>query len=192
MTTADLQPGDIILTSRSSKGSPVSGVIKLGTLSAYSHAMLYVGNGKVVEAIGDGIVERGLSEALVGCDRATAFRHSQVTDAQVQRIVTFARSKKGGTFSFVGVLSGSGLVAFGPYATLTLPLIAARSMANRAVEAVGAKRSYFCAELVTDAYRAADLPLGIYGHTPSLMNPGDLAEYSDRNPQTLVRLGDIQ
>ena len=49
-----LQPADIIV---STARHAVSYAIRAGTLSAISHAMLYVGNGKVIEAVGSGVRE---------------------------------------------------------------------------------------------------------------------------------------
>lgn len=192
ITPDQLNIGDIILASRPFKDSAVSGIIKAGTLSRYSHAMLYFGNNLVVEAVGDGVTgDHSVAVATQGCDLATVFRHSQATPEQLQRIVQFAKSKAGGKFAIPGVLSGSGIVAFG-LAPISVPLMLNRAITNSVTEALGGKRSYFCAELVADSYRTAGLPLGIYGSTPSLMNPGDIGEYSDRNPAILQNLGDLK
>lgn len=191
MQSTDLVDADIILTSRSFADSKVSGIIKVGTLSPYSHAMLYAGNGLMVEAIGEGIVTRVVAEAIAGCDKRTVYRHSGATPDKQQRIIAFAMTKLGGKYAMPGVLSGSGLAVVG-YAPVALPLMLGRTLTNAAMEAMGKKRSYFCSELVTDAYLSVGLALGIYGRTPSLMNPGDIGEYSDRNPTTLQKMGELE
>ncbi len=192
MTFDQLNIGDIILTSRPFKDSKISGVIKVGTLSRYSHAMVYFGNNIVVEAVGDGVKgDHSVAVATQGCDLATVFRHAKATPEQLQRVVQFAMSKVGGAYAVPGVLGGSGIVAFG-LAPLAIPLMINRSITNSITEALNGKRSYFCSELVADAYRVAGLPLGRYGNTPSLMNPGDIGEYSDRNPGILQNLGDLK
>lgn len=191
MQADQLQMADIILTSRSFSSSPVSGVIKVGTLSKYSHAMVYVGNGYVFEAISEGVVRRPVIEAIQGCDARTAFRHTAATEEQRQQIISFVESKKDGAYAVPGVLSGSG-VAVTALAGIAVPLMIGRSITNAVTEANGGKRSYFCSELVADAYRSAGLPLGIYGRTPSLMNPGDIGEYSQRNPTILQKLGEVE
>lgn len=190
MKASELQVADIILTSRSFKSSPVSAVIKVGTLSSYSHTILYIGGGMVIEAISEGVTKRSVSDALAGCDLKTAYRHSQMTDTKAQQIVQFAEDKIGGDYAVPGVLSGSGVAVVG-YAPIAIPLMAGRTLTNAILQKTGKKRSYFCSELVADAYLSAGLPLGIYGRTPSLMNPGDIGEYSDRNPQKLVKLGEV-
>ena len=191
MQADQLQTADIILTSRSFSSSPVSGVIKIGTLSKYSHAMVYVGNGYVFEAISEGVVRRPVIEAIQGCDARTAFRHTAATEEQRQQIISFVESKKDGAYGVPGVLSGSGL-AVAAFAGIAVPLMIGRSINNAVTEAKGGKRSYFCSELVADAYRSAGLPLGIYGRTPSFMNPGDIGEYSQRNPTILQKLGEVE
>jgi uncharacterized protein YycO len=181
--------GDILLTSSPLKGSPVSAAIKIGTGSTYSHAMLCVGAQCVVEAISRGVLKRPLSEATLACDKVTAFRHSQATDDHIQRLVHFAESKLAGEYSLAGSLGGSGILA--AVLPLSLPLIGLRSATNAVLENQGKKRSYYCSELIADAYLSVGLPLGIWGRAPSLMNPGDIAEYSDRNSALLVKLGDL-
>ena len=193
MTRDQLKIGDIILTSRPfQKDSRTSVFIKVGTLSRYSHAMVYFGNNIVVEAVADGVTdEHSVTEATTGCDLATVFRHAKATPEQLQRVVQFAKSKVGGAFAVAGVYGGAGILAFG-LASLAVPLMINRSITNSITEALRGKRSYFCSELVADAYRNAGLPLGRYGNTPSLMNPGDIGEYSDRNPGILQNLGDLK
>lgn len=188
MDRTQLNPADIILTSRPFSDSPVSTAIKAGTVSPYSHAMIYVGDNHVVEAVGEGVVRRGLSLALYGCDRATVFRHSAATLQQRQQVIAFAMWSVGGEYAVPGVATASGAIMATP---LGVALSAGRTVANAALSLTGRRRSYFCSELVADSYLSAGLPLGIYGRTPSFMNPGDIAEFSDRNPAVLVNLGGL-
>lgn len=190
MANITLTAGDIVLTSRPLNDSPVSAAIKIGTGSAYSHAMLCVGAQCVVEAIDQGVLKRALAEATRACDKVTAFRHSQATADHIQRLVHFAESKLGGEYSLPGSLGGSGILA-AAFLPLSLPLIGVRSAANAVLENQGKKRTYYCSELIADAYLSVGLPLGIWGRAPSLMNPGDIAEYSERNPALLFKLGDL-
>ena len=61
LSPEDLRPGDIILTS-----SPtfVSVSIQLVTLAPVSHAAIYIGDGKVVEALRSGVQIRLIDELL--------------------------------------------------------------------------------------------------------------------------------
>ena len=61
ITQAEMQPADIIVSTGS---GAVSAVIRTGSLSPYSHAALYIGNGEVIEAIGEGVVRQSLANAL--------------------------------------------------------------------------------------------------------------------------------
>jgi len=193
MKSTELVPADIILTSRPLSDSLLSAVIKLGTMSAYSHAMLFVGGNHVIEAIGEeGVTRRGLSLALHGCDRVTVFRHAVATPDRRQRIVAFAERCLGGEYAKPGVITGSGAVVVGTLGMAALAISGVRAVSNAYREHSGKKRSYFCSEMVADAFLNAGLPLGIYGRTPSLMNPGDIGEYASENPQTLLNLGALQ
>lgn len=73
---AALRPADIIV---STTGAAVSGVIRVGTGSPVSHAALYAGNGEVIEAIGQGVVQRGLDKALADDLLAVAYRAPHMT-----------------------------------------------------------------------------------------------------------------
>ena len=53
-----LEAGDLIVSTTAAR---VSRGIRTATSSPVSHAMLYVGNGQVIEAIQEGVVERPLS-----------------------------------------------------------------------------------------------------------------------------------
>ena len=190
MKSSELTAADIILTS---SPSLVSTAISMGTISAYSHAMIYVGNGHIVEAVGEeGIRRQGLSHAIYGCDRVTVFRHANASAEHRQRIVAFAERCLEGEYASLGVVTGSGAFAAATMGLGTLTISSLRAGYNKILEHTGRKRSYFCSELVADAFLNAGLALGIYGKTPSLMNPGDISEYSDRNPGVVLKLGSIE
>lgn len=191
MTSNDVQTADIILTSRPLNSSPISGAIKVGTASKYSHAMIVVDSTMIVEAVGEiGVTKRMLSLAINGCDLVTVYRHAEMTAAKAQRIVQFVESKLGGEYASPGVLSGSGL-ATAILPSIIIPMSIGRAAINAYRESQGKKRSYFCSELVAAAYLDVGLPLGRYGRMPSMMNPGDIDEYSEREPEVLEKLGSL-
>lgn len=66
-----LQPADIVV---STTPATVSWVIREVTGAPFSHAMLYVGNGDVIEAIPSSVVPRTLNAALSEATLAVAFR----------------------------------------------------------------------------------------------------------------------
>jgi cell wall-associated NlpC family hydrolase len=185
MKCSELQVADVILSTTS---AAVSKVIKAGTAAGYSHAMLYVGRGSVVEAVGNGVVQRSIKLALGEARLASAFRLKSLTGDQAQKIADYAITKVGGSYAYGGVFGGSGLVSI-----LSAPaqpwLHLARWGANKVKTGVGSKRTYFCSELVEDAFESQELTVSRY--YPSMTNPGDIDEYSERNPTTFPKLGEL-
>lgn len=186
MKASALQVADVIL---STTAAAVSTVIKAGTAGHYSHAMLYVGKGMVVEAVANGVVHRSIKLATGGALYAHAFRLKDLSADKAQKIADYAISKVGGSYAYGGVFGGSGLVSI-----LSAPaqpwLHLARWGANKVKSGVGSKRTYFCSELVEDAYESQDLTVSRY--YPSMTNPGDIAEFSERNPTTFPKIGEIE
>jgi len=185
MKASELQIADVILSTTS---AAVSKVIKSGTAATYSHAMLYVGKGNVVEAVGSGVVHRSIKLALADARLASAFRLKGIGD-KAQKIADYAITKVGGSYAYGGVFGGSGLVSI-----LSAPaqpwLHLARWGANKVKTGVGSKRTYFCSELVEDAFESQELTVSRY--YPSMTNPGDIDEYSERNPTTFPKLGELE
>ncbi|MBX3501425.1 MAG: hypothetical protein KF889_18450 [Alphaproteobacteria bacterium] len=186
MKASQLQVADVILSTTS---AAVSKAIKAGTAASYSHAMLYVGDGKVVEAVANGVVHRSIKLALGDARLASAFRLKDLSKEKAQKIADHAISKVGGKYAYGGVFGGSGLVSI-----LTLPqqpwLHLARWGANKVKTGVGSKRTYFCSELVEDAFESQELTVSRY--YPSMTNPGDIDEYSERNPTKFPKLGELE
>ncbi len=185
MKASELQIADVIL---STTAAAVSKVIKAGTLAHYSHAMLYAGQGKVVEAVGAGILNRSIKLATADALYAHAFRMKNLTSGDALKIVQFALDKVGGSYAYGGVLGGSGLVTVAT-APLQPGLHVLRWSANKIKTVAGYHRTYFCSELVEDAYESQNLTVSRY--YPSMTNPGDIAEYSERNPTTFPKISEI-
>ena len=61
MDLSDLELADILLSTGSAAASVV---IRAGTVSRYSHAALYIGNGQIIEAIGSGVTRQGIRDAM--------------------------------------------------------------------------------------------------------------------------------
>ena len=94
-----LEPGDIILTSAPTLKSIG---IRLVTFSPVSHAALYVGEGRIVEALGSGVHARSLDDLLLEENVALVLRHPGLSDAQKLAITDYALQKTGAGFNFVG------------------------------------------------------------------------------------------
>ncbi|MCU0985352.1 MAG: hypothetical protein MUC89_10480 [Acetobacteraceae bacterium] len=136
-----LEPADIIV---STTDTIVSGLIRFGTRSVVSHAILYVGGGTVVEAVRKGVVKRSLVDALSDANLAVAYRCPVLTQRERKKIVTWAvsQARKGLKYSM-------GKISF-----LSDPTI--RHLCG-VVSAV--QTEFICSELVIAAYEQAGVPL---------------------------------
>lgn len=87
----ELEPGDIILTA--DKGIVSKGV-RLGTLSKFSHAAIYVG-GTMIEATLSGVFSKNPQRLIFDSkDHVAIYRYDgELTESQVEDISNFARSK---------------------------------------------------------------------------------------------------
>ncbi|MES2999046.1 MAG: YiiX/YebB-like N1pC/P60 family cysteine hydrolase [Pseudomonadota bacterium] len=170
---ASLQPGDIIL---SSADGLTSAGIRMLTLSPVSHASIYVGDGQIAEAVGQGIRERGMKEFLGEESTVVAFRHPGTTPEHARKMAAFARQQVGRKYNYVGVMLQA------PFSierrVCELPLVPSplRDFCVQGFAAVqlglGRNDVFFCSQFVLEAYRRAGLPLT--DADPRLMNPGDL------------------
>lgn len=166
--SSELRPGDIIVST--GRGF-TSGTIRTGTGSDYSHAILYIGDGRVVEAISEGVVERELSLPLGEATLAVALRRRFMTDQARQFVVTSAREQRGKPYDYVGA-AGAGLThkrgmlvaLMFPRASYTLYLAAKQNAL-----AENRDKKFFCSELVARCYELAGLPIS--GEEPSFTTP---------------------
>ena len=155
-----LRPGDIVLTSM--PGFAGAG-IELLTFAPVSHAALYVGEGRVVEAVRAGVGERSIDEVMADESVALVLRYPGLSKAQARRIRAYAQNKTGAGFNFVGVTlqipSAIGRRA------CELPLVpgVVRDACIRGLgvfsHLAASERRMFCSQLVLQAYRHAGVEL---------------------------------
>lgn len=192
-----LQPGDIILSS----GNGITSLgVRLFTVAPVSHAALYVGNGDIIEAVGEGIRRRSLSDALDDEAVAVAFRHPALLPAQAGKIGEFAAAQVGKKYNHLGVLLQA------PFSierrVCELPVIPSlvrdfciRGVALIQLGAVSNER-FFCSQFVLEAYRFAGLP--ITNADPRLISPADILHMREgdvssvRVHQTLAYVGHLK
>jgi cell wall-associated NlpC family hydrolase len=158
-----LEAADIIV---STTHAGTSRVIRIGTVSVVSHAALYIGSGYVIEAIGEGVKRRDLRQSLADDVLAVAYRSPAMNQAIANRIVKYATAQQGIPYSVPG---------------------AAMSADKVLCRIVGPQpASFFCSQLVFEAYRRAGLPLA---DTPSqCVTPKDVAVIARRR---LVYVGHL-
>lgn len=170
---ADLQPGDIILTSTPTLRSAG---IQLMSFAPVSHAAVYVGNGQVVEAVGSGVRVRTLHKLLEEESIALALRYPDLSDTQAQSVRSMALEKVGRNFNYVGVAMHIPFTINRRLCELPVMPSVVRDLCIRGLggvhHLVTSKRTLFCSQLVLQAYRQAGVP--ITDADPRLISPGDI------------------
>lgn len=170
-----LEAGDIIL---STTDHPMSKTIRDLTSSEVSHAALYIGDGKVVEAIEGGVLLRSMDTALDDDSLAVAYRHRDMTPVKAARIAAFLtdHARKKTPFDTWGLIQ----VAPGQLARAICNQL--EGAARRAcIESAGRLRvgtnddnAFFCSELVLTALAEAGLALS--DTAPSWSSPQQIVE----------------
>lgn len=173
-----LAPGDIIV---STARHAVSYAIRAGTLSAVSHAMIYAGDGNVVEAVGEGVRIVPLADAIDDAILAVAYRDARVDAAKAQTIVEFAQAQDGRPYNYEGAARIGHRILF-PFSSRVLDAI--RNLVG--VDETTA-RSFFCSELVYAAFEHAGIPLATQGTGPG--TPDDLVQLRHEN---LIYVGHLK
>lgn len=173
VTTADLQPGDIVLSS--TNGATSLG-IRLLTFSPVSHAALYMGNDTFAEAVGSGIQTRSSEQFLSEESTVVAFRHPGIDDDRAQAMQAFVQSQLGKKYNVAGVVLQAPFSVSRQVCELPLVPGVIRDACIRGLALVhlGAVKNdrFFCSQFVLEAYRHAHLPLT--SADPQLISPADL------------------
>jgi hypothetical protein len=169
----DLRPGDILLSSADGLHSVG---IRLLTLAPVSHASLYLGDGRLAEAVGEGIRERTVSQLVAEEATVVAFRHPGVQPDHVARMDGFVRETLGQKYNFVGVMLHAPFSIERRLCEVPLAPSMLRDFCLQGVGAVqlglGRSDRFFCSQFVLEAYRRAGLPLT--DADPRLLSPADL------------------
>ncbi|AMO25102.1 YaeF family permuted papain-like enzyme [Ramlibacter solisilvae] len=192
-----LMPGDILLSA--ANGTTSLG-IRLLTLSAVSHASLYVGDSQVAEAVGEGIRRRRMQQFLDEESTVVAFRHPGVRPDHVQKMQDFVAETVGQKYNYVGVLLQAPFSIERRLCELPLTPSLVRDFCLQGVGAIqlglGRSDRFFCSQFVLEAYRRAGLPLTTAD--PRLLSPADLLHMREgdvpsvRSNQTLNYVGHLK
>ena len=170
---AALAPGDILL---SAANGATSVGIRLLTLSAVSHASLYMGDAQVAEAVGEGIRRRSVQELVEEESTVVAFRHPGVRGEHVQKMQGFVAETVGQKYNYVGVLLQAPFSIERKFCEMPLTPTLVRDFCVQGVGAaqlgLGRSDRFFCSQFVLEAYRRAGLPLT--EADPRLLSPADL------------------
>lgn len=173
ITSAALQPGDIIL---SSTDGVTSLGIRLLTFSPVSHAALYLGDDDIAEAVGSGTRIRKISAFIADESTIVAFRHPGVRAEHAQTMRNFAQAQTGKKYNVMGIVLQAPFTLQRQYCELPLVPALVRDACIRGLAAIqlGVARNdrFFCSQFVLAAYQEAKLPLTTAD--PLLVSPADL------------------
>ena len=167
LTVADLKPADVLLSTAT---GAVSSVIRFGTSSRYSHSALYVGNGRVIEAIERGVVDRHLDEALQASVVVELYRPMGIKPAQAQAVIVYAKTQEKKPYDYKGVAATSHNGSKGKV------LCWASGAACQLLDGMNRQDSevaFYCSELIAHAFFKAGYPLAA---TPYSSTPQSIAE----------------
>ncbi len=172
-----LVEGDIIV---STARHAVCYAIRAGSLSSISHAMVYVGGGNVVEAVGSGVREVALGTALEGAILSVAYRDPRVDASLGAAIVAYARAQVGKPYDYAGVARIGYRMAY-PFSGRMLDKI--RELTGADADSAS---SFFCSELVFAAFEAAGIPL--VASRPDASSPDELVSLGQHSLQYVGHL----
>ena len=164
ITITQLQVGDVILSTTS---DPVSWAVRTGTNSRFSHARLYIGNGKIIEAIEPQVRKQDLTEIMQHDLYTAVYRADNVTQSQKKIMVSYAQKQLKKEYDLSGAM---GTVGF-PFNYAGIDNL------------IDSESDFYCSELVAFAYKRAGLKLAIM---PSQVTPKYLA-----NNQQLKYIGHL-
>jgi hypothetical protein len=173
ITAEALRPGDILLTADNGLNSAG---IRLITQSPVSHAVLYMGEQEVAEAVGEGIRRRSVPDLLADEVTVVAFRHPSFAPEHLAKMQTFVAKHLGQKYNYTGIMLQSPFVIERRVCELPLIPSLVRDFCIRGIAAVqlglGRSDQFFCSQFVLEAYRLAGLALT--NADPRLISPADL------------------
>lgn len=154
---SELKPGDVLVSTTSALTSKL---INLATGSKVSHAMIYTGDGNIIEAIGDGVIKRTLTQAIAESYLCVAYRHKNMSKAQAQQIVQIVNKWVGKKYDYLGTLftDSSNSVKLLKYSFCLINPAICSDLSN-ANSKTPPRDKFFCSELVLTAYKDAGMPL---------------------------------
>lgn len=169
----EIAPGDILL---SSDPTFVSTSIRAMTFAPVSHAAVYIGDGRLVDAMRPGVRVRELNDLLDEAALVLVLRYPDLTAEQAAAISEYAVHRSGTGFNFLGVTLHI------PFSlarrVCELPLVPA-AVRDACIGSVGvlnhlaaSESRVFCSQLVLLAYRNAGV--SVTATDPRLISPADL------------------
>ena len=168
-----LRPGDILL---SSANGITSAGVRLVTFSPVSHASLYIGDGRVVEAVGTGVRNRSVDEVMNDEAVIVVFRHPALQQEHGEKIRGFALEKVGKRYDHLGIVLQAPFSLERRFCELPLIPDVIRNACIHGIATIqlGTPNNdrFFCSQFVLESYRQAGLP--ITDADPRWISPRDI------------------
>lgn len=170
-----LEPADIIVMAGT--GAVSTAILWFGPDGApsdVSHAALYVGKGEVIEAVGQGVVQRSLGKSLDEHYLAVSYRVRGMNPSAAAQIVHIASQWKGRKYDTLGAAAAG---ARNPLVCVRVFGIVACGIAR----AGGFKSSdkFYCSQLVLEAYKRAGV--SFITQDPNTSEPQDIVTAYSRD-----------
>jgi cell wall-associated NlpC family hydrolase len=135
-------------------------LIQIGTVSRWNHAFIYIGDGKIIEAM----PSKGITISEITKYNKIAWnQHQDLTDKQRNVIVKKAESLVGTIYGFLDIF------------LLGLRILGLKFLGGKFLEKLAMRQGIICSELVAICYDSAGVEL--VNKPEYLVTPGDLAEY---------------
>lgn len=183
ISVAELQPGDLLLSSAT---SPQCWGIRLISFSGVSHAAIYLGDRQVAEAVGSGVKIIPLQQAIEESNNVLVLRVPSLTQDQSSLLREFAHQQQGKKYNFKGIVMFMPFMVSRRVCELPLMHENLRSACLTALARVQLAdvddpqaNRFFCSEFVIAGYRHAGVEL-LQGQA-SWVSPADLMHLRDRD-----------
>lgn len=183
-----LQEGDLLFSS--SIGLKSLG-IRLFSGSSVSHVAIYIGQGQVAEAVGDGVQIVSLEDARTHSDKLFALRMPGLTTEQTDKIREFAQQKAGSQYNYQGIVEMMPFMLTKQLCSLN-PF--SKDFRQQCVQGLAAAQlrtptgtdesSYFCSQFVLAAFERAGQPLTVAAS--GWVSPGDLLHMREGDIATMA------
>lgn len=151
---SSVQPADIIVTRNEHAQSKI---IRAGSCSTYSHAILALDNGLCIESTGKGTGIEVLSDALDHSSYGALYRHKAIDANYAAWICYSAEQNVGKPYDYGGALRAGVITGCKPIRS-TLGGVMVQIIDDNIAKGEHDK-SFFCSELVVRAFEEGCLPI---------------------------------
>ncbi len=171
---SELRPGDIVVSTTKAE---ISRAIRKITQAEVSHALVYVGDGQVFEATGEGVGPRSIDAITKSARLAVAFRHPKLDPAQMKQMRKYLEQQIGKKYNVWGIVSHPRFGILNCDGVAEPQRIDCRTLKWLVRVTVGTEGDrLFCSQLVYEAFRQVGLALA--PADPAASAPKDIVEAS--------------